>query len=434
MGPSIDDSYRFLAACYLREQVKQLATELVGVRESIDIEHVHQARVASRRLRAALGLFDDCLPETMVQPWRKAIRRITTELGTARDCDVHALELTDQLVDLKKRAACRAVARLLVDIERRREACQSTVLQEIDLIERGGALEEILHMAKETLVDVDKLYRRKLKHLEPQDVAYTPLVFARVGEKMKEQLADLKSYEDSLASRKDKKRHHQMRIAAKRLRYTMEIVQPIYHGRLDKSLAIVRRLQGILGDIHDCDVWCVKLKEFKCSEREQITESYGNPAAFDELGKGFDYLRGQCKARRRKLFDELVEFWEKLEKKGRWDAFLDVINRKPRRKTKHKGEEQPGARNGQPQLCDSGRGCHLCKRRNTCKKLRNAVDSGLMPVSILGDNPPQNAEKNTTVKKMTANKPRPQKKRIKTKKSADSHRSRTGSEGDNGER
>ena len=97
MGPSIDDSYRFLAACYLREQVKQLATELVGVRESIDIEHIHQARVASRRLRAALGLFGDCLPQTMVQPWRKAIRRITTELGTARDCDVHAQELAEQL-------------------------------------------------------------------------------------------------------------------------------------------------------------------------------------------------------------------------------------------------------------------------------------------------------------------------------------------------
>ena len=307
-------------------------------------------------------------------------------------------------------------------------------MQEIDRIERDGALEEILHMAKETLVDVDKLYKRKLTRVKPQDVAYTPLVYRLVGEKIREQLAELKSYEDSLASRKDKKRHHQMRIAAKRLRYTMEIVRPVYRGRLDKSIAVVQRLQGILGDIHDCDVWSVKLKEFKSSEREQIVESYGNPRAFDELGKGFDYLSRKCKSRRRKLFDELVGLWKKLERKGRWGALLDIVDRKPGRNTKRKPAGKPSARNGRPRLCDSGRRCHSCKNRHTCEKLRGAIDSGLMPVSILSDNLPKTADNKAAAKKISANKKWSQKKRIQTKKSADAHRSRTGSEREHGER
>ena len=331
MDASNDDSYRFLAACYLRQQAKQLATELVGVRDTIDVEYVHQARVASRRLRAALRLFGDSLPAKMVKRWRKAIRRITTGLGTARDCDVHIEELTEQLVGLKKRAASRAVARLLVDLERAREVCQPIVLREIDRIERSGVLEEILHMTKETLVEVDKVYKGKIKRGRPHNVVYTSVVFDRVGGRIREELAELQSYEDSLDSYKDQKRHHQMRIAAKRLRYTMEIARPVYRGRLDKSISVVKNLQSILGDIHDCDVWYVKLDEFKSFQREQIDEAYGNTLAFDELKKGFNYLRGECKSRRSQRFEELVELWKSLRRKGRWDDLLKTLSNKPRR-------------------------------------------------------------------------------------------------------
>ncbi len=420
MSPSIDDSYRFLAAWYLRQQAKQLATELVGVRESIDVEHVHQARVASRRLRAALGLFSDCLPAQMVSRWRKASRRVTTELGTARDCDVHAQELTEQLVGLKKRAASRAVARLLVDLERAREACQPMVLREIDRIERSGVLEEILHLTKEMLVDVDKSYKGNLRRVKPQDVAYTPVVFRRVGKRIRAELAELKSYQDSLASPKNKKQHHQMRIAAKRLRYTMEIVRPVYRGRLDKSIAVVKRLQTVLGDIHDCDVWCVKLDEFKCFQREQIIDTYGNTLAFDELEKGLNLLRKQCKARRNKHFNTLVKLWKKLKRKGRWDDLLKTIDHKPSRKAKRKVKRKAA---GKSRLCNSGRRCHLCKRRNTCPKLRSAIDSGLMPVSVLDKIPASTAKTDTkkaATKKMATKKKQSQKKRIQPKRSADS--------------
>ncbi|MEA1951565.1 MAG: CHAD domain-containing protein, partial [Planctomycetota bacterium] len=341
MDTSNDDGYRFLAACYFREQVKQIATELVGIRESIDVEHVHQARVASRRLRAGLEMFSDCFAAKMTRRWQGAIKRITTELGTARDCDVHIEKLSRQLTGLKKRSANRALARLLVDLERKRESCQPLVLREIDCIERSGVLEEILHATKETLADVGKISERKTRKGKSgrgkrrntrRKTAYMPLVFDRLGEQIRERLAELQSYEDSLASSKDKKRHHEMRIAAKRLRYTMEIAAPVYRGRLDKSLKVVKRLQVLLGDIHDCDIWYVKLGEFKRYQREQVVEAYGQKPAFDDLNKGFNYLRRRCKSRRSKRFKELVRLWKKFERNGRWDDLLKTLDKKPRRK------------------------------------------------------------------------------------------------------
>ena len=56
----VDPSCRFLACRYLREQLDKLTREVQGVRTSDGIEPVHQARVASRRMRAAFEMFSDC--------------------------------------------------------------------------------------------------------------------------------------------------------------------------------------------------------------------------------------------------------------------------------------------------------------------------------------------------------------------------------------
>ena len=70
-----DPSYRILAARSLRKQVKQLAEHLGDVRLGEDIESIHHARVASRRLRAALGMFCACWKRKQVKAWKKQIRR-----------------------------------------------------------------------------------------------------------------------------------------------------------------------------------------------------------------------------------------------------------------------------------------------------------------------------------------------------------------------
>ena len=82
---AMDRTYQFLAAQYIRRQAKQLAEQFDGIRGAEDVEFIHRARVASRRLRAALKMFSDCFDAKKMKRWRKQIRGITEGLGEARD-------------------------------------------------------------------------------------------------------------------------------------------------------------------------------------------------------------------------------------------------------------------------------------------------------------------------------------------------------------
>lgn len=110
MTASVDDSYRLLAAKYVRKQAKQLAEQLQGVREAEDVEFVHRARVASRRLRAAMRMFRDCFDAKQLKRWRRHIRRVTTGMGDARDKDVQIGFLHGVLNGLNERACYPGIA------------------------------------------------------------------------------------------------------------------------------------------------------------------------------------------------------------------------------------------------------------------------------------------------------------------------------------
>ncbi len=77
---------------------------------------------------------------------------------------------------------------------------------------------------------------------------------------------------------------HDMRIAAKRLRYVLEIVSPCFGPEAEAAREAAKRLQGVLGDIHDCDVML--------------------PRAW-----GIESMRAQLRERRQRLFGEFTELW-----------------------------------------------------------------------------------------------------------------------------
>jgi len=141
----VDPGYQLLACRYLREQLDKLTEELRGVRRNEDIEPVHQARVASRRMRAAFRMFADCLEGKQVAKWRKRIKALTRGLGAARDKDVQIAfveEFRAGLTDGDKRNAP-GVRRLLLRLRQDREALQPAVIKTLDKLERGNALAEM---------------------------------------------------------------------------------------------------------------------------------------------------------------------------------------------------------------------------------------------------------------------------------------------------
>ena len=66
----------------------QMMSYKEGAKDGTDIEFVHEMRVTSRRLRAAMDNFADCFPEKPFKKHYKRVKAITRTMGAVRDLDV----------------------------------------------------------------------------------------------------------------------------------------------------------------------------------------------------------------------------------------------------------------------------------------------------------------------------------------------------------
>jgi len=309
------DGFRLLGARYLRKQARRLARELDGARRSENVERVHQARVASRRLRAALGLFRDCFKRKQWKRWRKHVRRVTEGLGAARDKDVQIEFVCGFLHGLDAEAHCPGIARLLVRWEEQRERLQPEVVEAVDRFQAGGVLGEIQ-------ATTDKL----IKQSNGKQVAVrSPAALTRTRKAILECLDSLRLREDCLDEPEDIEQHHAMRIAAKRLRYTVEISDPVYEGGLAEHLKSIKRVQTLLGDIHDCDVWLEELRAFDRDERRRIASRFGDDGPYERLRPGIEHLAEDRRAQRGALFEQLVAFWRQLQADRQWERLMETL-------------------------------------------------------------------------------------------------------------
>ena len=167
-----------------------------------------------------------------------------------------------------------------------------------------------------------------------------PSSFRRVfrgqaGKGVRKRLDKLFDEAAGLADPEQLARHHAMRIAAKRLRYTLELAMPVYSrdpqagapagGDLANTVDAVKRLQTLLGEIHDCDVWVENFAEFAGKESGEIQLYFGSSPRFERLRPGLDYLRQERTDRRRQVFGELVAFWQQQKDQGLWDRLAGIF-------------------------------------------------------------------------------------------------------------
>ena len=116
---------------------------------------------------------------------------------------------------------------------------------------------------------------------------------------------------------------HDMRIAAKRLRYILEVTGPCFGPYTKTATKLTKELQDLLGEIHDCDVQIPETAAF--GERLLAEDA----AALHALGEsdlkqaphlrehaGVALLQAHLRARRLLLFDQFLELWGSLERKG----------------------------------------------------------------------------------------------------------------------
>jgi CHAD domain-containing protein len=141
-------SFRDAAARVVEVRTEEVFEHAEHVFDTTDIERVHDMRVATRRLRAALEIFVVCFPKKEHRVVLKEVKRLADALGERRDPDV-AIEGFEK-VRAALPAADRVGVKALVDELREHQSQGNESLAEaIDRIQRKGLHERLLAMAAE---------------------------------------------------------------------------------------------------------------------------------------------------------------------------------------------------------------------------------------------------------------------------------------------
>ena len=267
MTPS--DSWAILGIHYLDEQLSALRGYAPYAYEGIHIEGVHQMRVATRRIRAALRAFGSRMPAEETRALIKEASWLCDVLGDVRDLDVqlqHAARYRKQLPD-RYQESLNAYERHLRADHRRVHRCLITALDSrryaeflIGFTKMRTALEETCESSTDPNPMTIETFAR----------GYAPSrlkAIRKAGGKI-----DTSSPDADL---------HRLRIHIKRLRYQLEILSGPYGKSLNKASRHLRSLQGRLGDHQDA---CVARSEL-ANYRDTHARGHREKKAFDRLIK-----------------------------------------------------------------------------------------------------------------------------------------------------
>jgi alpha-D-ribose 1-methylphosphonate 5-triphosphate diphosphatase PhnM len=177
---------------------------------------------------------------------------------------------------------------------------------------------------------------RPVKKLDPgRSLAENAARIVRV------RLDEVRSFVPKALEPERTRQQHDMRIAAKRLRYVLEATEFCFGRPGQVARRRARDLQGLLGELHDCDVMLPRveghLAELSDRDAEAVRRLAGDAADLDpELAahapartayRGLEVLSVYVRARRKLLFDRFVEFWTEQEAAGTWDALDRAADR-----------------------------------------------------------------------------------------------------------
>ncbi|MDB5697609.1 MAG: hypothetical protein JWN69_413 [Alphaproteobacteria bacterium] len=226
---SVAEAFQAIAFACLRH-FRSNEPLVMGAR---DVDALHQARVALRRLRSALSLFKPVLAEAAAHRFRDELRDLSNKLGEARNLDV--------LLQRRSEALGPEARRRLVDERTRAYDAVMAALRTPQV--RTMMLDLVEWIALAEFIADDPSGRARAQAPLPD---FATAVLRRFWKKVRRsgrQFADL-----------DDEARHELRIAGKKLRYAAEFFAALYDKRAERRDQFITQLQELqeeLGDLND---------------------------------------------------------------------------------------------------------------------------------------------------------------------------------------
>jgi CHAD domain-containing protein len=287
----------------LRFHFERMLKNERGTREGIDIEALHDMRVATRRMRVALRMFGDYYEKDIYKRLQGGLKNAGKALGTPRDLDVFMEKTQQYLAALP----VERVDELDIVLERwktQRETAQNELNEYLESSLYRSFVDEMAEFVSipglgSADLELARFYPVHARHAAP-GLIYT----AYQGIRAYETEVPCASLEIL----------HQLRLVAKRLRYTIEFFKEILGDEAGEVITTVVELQDHLGALNDAVIAQGLLRKYMRQEAKRVRKEqqrFTNSVESPRIGGVVVYLEYR-EQEILNLIDTFPPVWEKI--------------------------------------------------------------------------------------------------------------------------
>jgi triphosphatase len=285
------DSYTPLGALarhYVRQKLRSMSKAERRVLKKGDPDAIHDMRVATRRIRSVFLEMEemDAFRQSEVRALRKGLRSVARSLGAVRDLDIILERIAEQIQrdDAKPDLATdEAITGAIAQLQRRRQEAYAAATHEIERARYARLLERI----------------RRFDVIRNTSDASGPCALVRgyAGGALWTRYEALIRHESAI-DLGNVIEMHQARIAAKRLRYTLEMFSPILGRDTEPLRQALIAFQERFGALQDTTVTMRALTEVANGDNSQSSS--------------WDYLMRNLEVNRAQLLRQARSAWHSL--------------------------------------------------------------------------------------------------------------------------
>jgi CHAD domain-containing protein len=245
----------------ISQWMERVLKELEHVRTAPDADAVHDLRVALRRCRSLSAVMEEVDPDPAWPEMRKLGRKLFRQLGELRDTQV----LEEWVTKLSEEA----------DPVRK---CLLNSLGKSEAEERDAALRAAAKFDEKEWKKLERVLSHRARAVPPNSLAAQSLAVERLEAAKELHLHALRT--------EKAEPWHELRIGVKRFRYTVESLLPELYETWGENL---KRVQDLLGDVHDLDVLSETMRRVASEEATAVRDGWAQRIAAERQARLEEY-------------------------------------------------------------------------------------------------------------------------------------------------
>ena len=270
-------------------------------KEGRGVEPLHHIRVTTRKLRNAFRIFKDVFPQKRVIQWKNSLRQLGQVSSAARDLDIQIIFLGSFKRNPISKKSLPVISLLQERLKVRRQRLQPQIACSINRLEKSQTLEQL------------KIFLKRVSPFPGESAGGDIHVLAQ--KRIAKRLKKIFAYEVYVDQPECSEQLHQLRIAVKHLRYTLENFGLLYGQKISAHIESVRSVQSVLGKLHDYDVWIATLPQY-----------YKKGKAHEGWNEVIEDLLAKCRRSRGLTYRQFHELWYHLKQKFFWQDLTKILS------------------------------------------------------------------------------------------------------------